>query len=189
MAYGLVAVLWLVGAHGGVGALLRALAIPVVVLAAAAAGYSAFLFGQAEGRDFWQSPLVLPQLLLAALGAGTASLLFAGVLAGADARALQLLAWIMAASLVGGATLLFAELGSTHTSVDVARTARLITRGHFRHRFWAGVVGAGIVVPLLLVWLAPAAGVAGVVAALLVLAGLWIYEDVWVKAGQSIPLS
>jgi Fe-S-cluster-containing dehydrogenase component/formate-dependent nitrite reductase membrane component NrfD len=189
MAYGLVAVLWLVGAHGGVGALLRALAIPVVVLAAAAAGYSAFLFGQAEGRDFWQSPLLLPQLLLAALAAGAASLLVVGVLAGADARPLQLLAWIMAGSLAGGATLLLAELGSKHTSVDVARTARLITRGHFRQRFWAGVVGAGIIVPLLLVWLAPAAGVAGVLAALLVLAGLWIYEDVWVKAGQSIPLS
>ena len=27
------------------------------------------------------------------------------------------------------------------------------------------------------------------VAALLALTGLWIYEDVWVKAGQSIPLS
>jgi hypothetical protein len=28
-----------------------------------------------------------------------------------------------------------------------------------------------------------------VVGALLALAGLWVYEDVWVKAGQSLPLS
>jgi len=27
------------------------------------------------------------------------------------------------------------------------------------------------------------------VAALLSLAGLWVYEDLWVKAGQSLPLS
>jgi hypothetical protein len=25
--------------------------------------------------------------------------------------------------------------------------------------------------------------------AILALAGLWIYEDVWIKAGQSLPLS
>jgi hypothetical protein len=28
-----------------------------------------------------------------------------------------------------------------------------------------------------------------VIGALLALAGLWVYEDVWVRAGQSIPLS
>jgi Fe-S-cluster-containing dehydrogenase component/formate-dependent nitrite reductase membrane component NrfD len=186
MAYGLVAVLWLFGASSGAGGLLRALALPLALLAAATAGYSAFLFGQAEGRDFWQSPLLLPQLLLAALAAGAASLLVVRVLAGGEAAELRLLAWTMAATLVGEAILLFAELGSKHASLDVARTARLITRGHFRRRFWTGVVGAGIVVPLVIVWLAPAAIL---LAALLVLAGLWIYEDVWVKAGQSVPLS
>jgi hypothetical protein len=51
----------------------RRLAWPVV--ASHAAGYSAFLFGQAEGRDFWQSPAVLPHLVFAALVAGTATLL------------------------------------------------------------------------------------------------------------------
>jgi len=54
---------------------LRVLSGPVAIVAAATAGYSAFLFGQAEGRDFWQSPLLLPHLLVAALVAGSASLL------------------------------------------------------------------------------------------------------------------
>src|SRR5262249_59350151 len=62
LAYGVVALAWLVVGSGGDIGGLRALALPAVLLAAAAAGYSAFLFGQAEGRDFWQSPLVLPQL-------------------------------------------------------------------------------------------------------------------------------
>ena len=44
--------------------MLGVLAIPLVLLALGAAGYSAFLFAQAEGRDFWQSPLVLPHLLV-----------------------------------------------------------------------------------------------------------------------------
>ena len=37
------------------------------------AGYTAFLFGQAEGRDLWQSPLLfwhlLPQAVLVGAGA------------------------------------------------------------------------------------------------------------------------
>jgi uncharacterized membrane protein len=45
------------------------------------------------------------------------------------------------------------------------------------------------VAPLLLLALFPAAGALGLIAALLALVGLWIYEDIWIKAGQSIPLS
>ena len=48
--------------------------IPAVICGAAGAGYTAFLFGQAEGRDFWQSPLLLPILLVQALLAGSAAL-------------------------------------------------------------------------------------------------------------------
>jgi Ni/Fe-hydrogenase subunit HybB-like protein len=189
MAYGLAAVVWLLGARAGAEDLLRVLALPVMILAAAAAGYSAFLFGQAEGRDFWQSPLLLPQLLVAALAAGASSLLVVGVFAGAPALTLQRLGVILTVSLVAEATLLFAELGPTHTNVDVARAARLITRGHFRLAFWGGAITAGIVVPLVLLRLDAAASALGVVAALSTLAGLLIYEDVWIKAGQSIPLS
>ena len=50
---------------------LGVLAIP---LAVAGAGYTAYLFGQAEGRDFWQSPLLLPHLLIQATVAGAAML-------------------------------------------------------------------------------------------------------------------
>ena len=49
----------------------------LLALALGAAGYSAFLFAQAEGRDFWQSPLVLPHLLTSALTAGAATALLA----------------------------------------------------------------------------------------------------------------
>jgi formate-dependent nitrite reductase membrane component NrfD len=189
MAYGLVAVVWLLGARAGADALLRALAVPTMVLAAGAAGYSALLFGQAEGRDFWQSPLLLPQLLLAALAAGAAALLMIGVVAGAPEPTLRRLVWILAGSLVGQATLLFAELGATHTNVDVARAARLVTRGHFRGAFWGGVVAAGVVAPLVLLGVCPAGGALVALAGALALVGLLIYEDVWIKAGQSVPLS
>ena len=189
MAYGLVAVVWLLGARAGADGLLRLLALPTIILAAATAGYSAFLFGQAEGRDFWQSPLLLPQLLAAALSAGASSLLAVGPLVGAPEATLPRLAGILIASLIAQGTLLFAELGGKHANVDVARTARLLTRGHFSGAFWGGVVVAGIVVPVALLWLFPAAGAVVVIAGLLTLGGLWVYEDVWIKAGQSVPLS
>src|SRR6266508_3094724 len=58
LVFGAVGGGWLFAAWTGHVAALRMLAWPMVPLAAAAAGYSAFLFGQAEGRDFWQSPLL-----------------------------------------------------------------------------------------------------------------------------------
>ena len=107
------------------------LALPAALLAAATAGYSAFLFGQAEGRDFWQIPLLLPHLLVAALVGGSASLLVVGALAGGDAGVAPLLAFVLiVVALVGTRSLLFAELGGPHASLDAARAAALITRGH-----------------------------------------------------------
>ena len=52
---------------------LRVLAVPVSLAAAGVAGYTAFLFGQCEGRDLWQSPLLLPTLLAQAVVAGSAT--------------------------------------------------------------------------------------------------------------------
>jgi Fe-S-cluster-containing dehydrogenase component/formate-dependent nitrite reductase membrane component NrfD len=186
IAYGAVGVAWLVGGLTGNDALLDVLALPALALGAGAAGYSAFLFGQAEGRDFWQSPLLLPQLLVSALMAGAAALLIAGVLPAADPRAVGALAMLLAASLVVQTLILFAELFGSHASLDVARAARLITRGSWSGRFWGGVIVIGILAPLMLVAWGPVPAVLG---ALFALAGLWVYEDVWVKAGQSIPLS
>jgi Fe-S-cluster-containing dehydrogenase component/formate-dependent nitrite reductase membrane component NrfD len=186
MAYGIVAAGWLLGGLSGNGRLLTALAVPAVVLAAASAGYSAFLFRQAEGRDFWQSPLLLPHLLSSAVVAGAATLLLAYLITGRDQSGLPVLAAVMAGGLVAQAVLLLSELFGAHANVDSARAAHLITRGPWRGRFWGGTVVAGTLLPLVLVWFGgPAAGVAAVLA----LAGLWLYEDLWIKAGQSLPLS
>jgi Fe-S-cluster-containing dehydrogenase component/formate-dependent nitrite reductase membrane component NrfD len=186
MAYGAAGGVWLLSAVGGHLNLVQWLALPVVALGAASAGYSAFLFRQAEGRDFWQSPLLLPQLLVAALVAGSAALILAHVALGGAPRKLPPLVLAFAVTLVAHAIALLAELFGAHANVDVARAAHLITRGRLSQPFWVGAVGAGIVLPLVLLWFGPAGAA---VASALALAGLWIYEDLWVKAGQSIPLS
>ena len=186
MACGAVAALWFIATITGRVWWLPRLAVPAVLLAAATAGYSAYLFGQAEGRDFWQSPLLLPHLLVSALVAGSAILLLADGVIGDDPIAVSDFAFVLLVSLVLNAILLLAELGGRHASIDAGRAAALITRGHYRARFWWGVIGAGIVLPIVLIALGP---LGAVPAAVLALAGLWIWEDTWIRAGQSVPLS
>jgi hypothetical protein len=52
-------------------------------------------------------------------------------------------------------------------------------------------VFAGTVLPMIALIAGAASGamLLTALAALLALAGLWLWEDLWVKAGQSVPLS
>src|SRR5206468_1599551 len=142
-------------------------------LAGASAGYSAFLFGQTAGRDFWQSALLLPQLLLAAVVAGGASLLIVGFVSGVDLGGLWMLSVVMAAALLGHGLVVLAELLVPHANRDAARAAALITRGAWKTPFWGGVIAAGTALPVVLIWPNPYSAVLGGALALI---GLWIYE-------------
>jgi hypothetical protein len=88
-----------------------------------------------------------------------------------------------------GANFLFvlAECYTSHPNLDAAAAARLITDGPWRRAFWGGVVVAGTLVPALL--LIPASTATAALASLLALAGLYVWEDCWIRAGQSVPLS
>jgi formate-dependent nitrite reductase membrane component NrfD len=92
---------------------------------------------------------------------------------------------LVAQVMAGG--LLIGEFGGAHANVDVARAARLITRGALSSRFWGGVVIVGIALPVLLIGMS--SSLAPLLCPVFALIGLAIYEDVWVKAGQSVPLS
>jgi len=201
IAFGAVAGAWL--AVGLAGRYVPdAARLPVAVLAIATAGYSAFLFGQAEGRDFWQSPLVLPHLIVSAFVAGCAALLIASILWPGTlpvrgmpphraARIDDVLGPLLFFAIVAHTALVLIELLSRHPVRDAALAAQLLTRGAYRLWFWGGVVMGGTLAPLALLWTAALidAVALSIVAALLTLAGLWLWEDLWVKAGQSIPLS
>jgi Fe-S-cluster-containing dehydrogenase component/formate-dependent nitrite reductase membrane component NrfD len=176
--------------------------LPVAALAIATAGYSAFLFGQAEGRDFWQSPLVLPHLIVSALVAGCAVLLLASsawpgmvpVDRVAPRRAVRVddvLMPLLFLAILAHGTLVLIEVLSRHPVRDAALAARLLTRGAYRGRFWGGVMLLGTLAPMSALFAAATTDstLLTSVGALLALAGLWLWEDLWVKAGQSIPLS
>jgi formate-dependent nitrite reductase membrane component NrfD len=168
--------------------------IPSVLLALATAGYSAFLFGQAEGRDFWQSPLVLPHLIIAAVVAGAATLSIAAAVAplqSTEADPSVTLWPLLFLSLVAHGFLVGLEVFNRHAVHDATLAARLIRRGPYRARFWVGVALGGVAAPMALMILGAASDSTALstLGALFALAGLWVWEDLWVKAGQSVPLS
>lgn len=190
--FGAVAFLWLGAALldlDGVQNVLMALSIP---LAAASAGYTAFLFAQAEGRDSWQSPMLLPHLLVQAGVAGAAILLLGGALLGADDGDLRVLAGVLAGAVVLSAALLLMEYSVPHVNAHVRKTIALITHGPYRSTLLGGVLLLGTLVPVALVALmfaTDAYALLGALAGVAALAGLWLYERMWVSAGQDVPLS
>jgi len=179
--------LWLLGAVFGWSGFLNALRAVEVALSVAAAGYSAFLFGQAEGRDFWQSPLLFVHLVVSAAAAGAATLVLVALAGGLGNAALAPLGAALTVSLTLHALAVGADVLVPHPNQDAARAARLLTVGAYRTRFWGGVAAAGTLLPLAL--LALGGPIALGAAAGLALAGLLLYEDLWIRAGQAVPLS
>ena len=84
------------------------------------------------------------------------------------------------------------EIALPHVSEDVRIATRGLITGRLSRRFWGLVIGLGLAAPIILSALV-VASVAPMavefVAAALALAGLWWFEELWVKAGQSVPLS
>lgn len=194
---------WILGAFAGVTALwgllaligahetLVWLALPQVVLGAAVAGYTAFLFGQCEGRDLWQTPLLLPTLLAQAVVAGGAVFALLDVVVDIPASGAVRTAFLGG---LGALALLIATEIVSHGSRSVELATLEMTRGRYAGRFWLGGVLLGLIVPVVSVSVALAAdGGAGdalaAIAGLTALIGLFAYEDAYVRAGQSVPLS
>ncbi len=195
-AYALVAGLWLLlGLAEALttfdgGALWSVFAVLAVPTAALAAGYTGFLFGQAEGRDLWQSPLLLWHLIVQAVmvGAGALTVLapFFKLTHGAHAVLVRTLVLATAAHVL----MLLMEYGGRHATAHAATAAHLVTHGPYARQFWLAGVGLAVVGALLAGpgWngrMAPLAVVAG----LAVQAALLAYESVFLRAGQDLPLS
>jgi formate-dependent nitrite reductase membrane component NrfD len=125
---------------------------------------------------------------VAALVAGSASLLLAARALGSAQIIVGGLGLVLWASLLVSALVLFAELFTSHATQDAARAARLLTRGPLRRPLWLGVIGGGIALPLVLL-MSASVPFGSELAAALALGGLWLWEELWIRAGQMIPLS
>lgn len=152
----------------------RGLLALTALFATGAAVYTAFLFGQAKGRDLWQSSLLAPHLVLQALAAGAAL---------TSPRALL---WLLPVD----ALLIAAEVWGRHPTEDGRRAAKLVKSGPW---LLQGVLGLGHLVPFLLLLLAfrapgaAGAGGFGVLASAFALGGLLLWEHLFVWAPQQVP--
>ena len=184
------AVLWLLAVLLDLGWALTLLAVLGLPASAMMAGYTAFLFGQAEGRDLWQSKLLFWHLLVQAVMVGSGALAVAGLFADLSDSAWTLLA----ASFVTGAVLHLVLLGleyfGEHETEQAAVAARIVRAGRYARTFWlAGVLPVALAVVLGAIAWAGAPVVWLAVAGLLVQPALLAYESVFVRAGQDVPLS
>jgi formate-dependent nitrite reductase membrane component NrfD len=162
---------------------------PTVLAGFCAAAYTAFLFGQCEGRDLWQTPLLPAHLIVQTLLCGSAVL---ALLPDALGGSTQTLAFAIPALIVNlglHLLMLLGEVAMPHTTDNASYGARLMTHGPFARAFWGGAVVVGGIVPLLLLWVGEPNRIAVGLASVLALAGLLIFEWCFVMAGQSVPNS
>lgn len=159
-----------------------------VPLAIGTAIYTAFLFGQAEGRDLWQSTLLPIHLIIQAFLAGSAFLLMMGAIVGLSSELMSLATLVLTTSLIVDLVVTLAgELGMPHASEAAAKAAHEISHGRYKRMFWAGNIVLGHVIPIALLWIGLPwlAALAGACA----LIGLYMYEHAFVMAPQEIPNS
>ncbi|MBX3053356.1 MAG: polysulfide reductase NrfD [Caldilineaceae bacterium] len=157
-------------------------------LAAGVAVYTAFLFGQAEGRDLWQSTLLPVHLLIQALMVGSGFALFLDLFMPIPAELTTVARITFGAMLLLDLLVtLLGEYGMPHASEVAARAAHEISHGRYRNHYWWGSITLGHAVPLLLLW--TGFPVLAALAALCAIAGLYFYEYAFVMAPQEIANS
>ena len=186
-AYGGLLTLWLLASYLGYQSILRYIEPLGIVFALLSAVYTAFLFAQAKGRDFWQSPMLGLHMIIHSLMAGFAVFLIASLYVSVNVGFMLVLTFLSVATLVVHLITLAIELTTTHSTDDAHAVARMITHGEFSTNFWLGMILVGNVLPIVL--LSVGSGFAFAVAGVLILVGLYVGERIWVKAPQLIPLS
>lgn len=181
MAYGAATTIWLIQALSGQE--VSFFLIPItLILALASAGYSAFLFAQAKGRELWHSSLFFFHLLIQALVAGAAIVVLTSawddvwILGDVFARILR--TWMILNLLM-----VLAEIFLPRGNQDAQLAIKALIRGRWKIRFWFWTLGVCMLLPFIVLYFSP------VIASVLALGGLWLWDDLWVKAGQSVPLS
>ncbi len=182
-ALGAIVLGWLLG--------VESLTHPVVLgggasLGTATAVYTAFLLGQAKGRDLWQSPGMAAHLFVQAVLAGATLLAIAGSLGVTEVTGPARI--VLAGAVVGHAAFAVPELTGAHQTEDAEEAAQRILRGRFRTAFWGGGVLVGMVLPIVML-VGTGAAIAVAAAGVFALLGLFAYEYSLIIAPQTISMA
>lgn len=158
------------------------------VVAVIVAIYTAFLFAQAKGRDFWQSPTLSIHMLVHSIMAGVAIYLL--FLLGTNNTEIWV-AFLKLTAIVSIVVNLFTimiELVTTHPTQDAKKVVEMILRGGYKLRFWIGSILIGNVIPLVLL-LVGEGNLIYSLSGVFILLGIYINNHIWVEAPQRIELS
>jgi Fe-S-cluster-containing dehydrogenase component/formate-dependent nitrite reductase membrane component NrfD len=178
VAYSVVLLIHFIASIYGNMALTVGLMVPGAILAILTSVYTAFLFGQAKGRDLWQNPLLAPHLLVQALAGGAALLVPFAM--GFAPGATQILLWCTAGATLAHLAFVAAEVTAPAPTAHAGLAVREMTRGRFQYFLAAGVILS--VIGLAAPW-------AGVAVCLFAFLGPLAYEHAFVQAGQAVPLA
>ncbi len=187
-AYGGVVTLWGLARWKAIGWLQIATEWLGMVLGLMVAVYTAFLFAQAKGRDFWQTPTLPLHMLVNALLAGQAVLAILNLWGPVESGFLfESMPMVMIFTLLANLAILAAEIFITHPTSDAKLAVEMIIKGRFAGLFYGGVLLVGNLVPLAMLVLGmhslmPVIGA-------LILIGLYCTEHIWVRAPQYVPLA
>ncbi len=178
---------FLAGVFGGSEGLLSGLAWAGAILGVALAGYTAFLFGQAEARDLWQSPTLLWHMIAGGLAAGGGFTVLADLFVTLDGEIVRAGTIALTIGVIALGLIAMGELVQHHPTRNISEAVHHMTKGQYSLQWWGGGIGLGVVVPLLMLLIGGAIplGIAGAAA----MAGIWFADDAMVKAGQAVPLS
>ncbi|NWG33970.1 MAG: polysulfide reductase NrfD [Chloroflexi bacterium] len=148
--------------------------------------YTAFLLGQAEGRDMWQSNLLPFQLLSQSAMVASGVFIVLNLFVPFPESLSSLLFRLFPASIALNLLMTFAGRFNSFASEVALLGYREMTNGRFRNHYWWGGIALGHVVPLALLLafspLAPVAVACSVV-------GLFFYEYAFIMSPQYIPNS
>jgi formate-dependent nitrite reductase membrane component NrfD len=157
------------------------------VFAVLVAVYTAFLFAQAKGRDFWQSPTMVLHMFVHSIMAGAALFGVAAFFYTTSPEWITFIEYTLAGAILVNLVILLIELTVTHPTQDAKTVVKMIISGRYSTSFWVGTVLIGNLIPLVLVL---ALGLPTLpVAAILVIVGIYITEKIWVEAPQRIALT
>ena len=148
--------------------------------------YTAFLLGQAEGRDMWQNSLLPFQLFAQSMMVASGMFLIVNLLVSFPADLHAFLSGVFPASIAINLLLTLAGKFNSFASEVAMLAHREMTHGRFRNHYWWGGITVGHLIPLTLVLIfAPAFPIA----VLFTVVGLFFYEYAFVMAPQHIPNS
>ena len=148
--------------------------------------YTAFLLGQAEGRDMWQSPLLPFQLFTQSMMVASGTFIVLNLFVPYPESLSDMLFRLFPASIALNLLLTLASRFNSFASEVALLGYREMTQGRFRNHYWWGGIVLAHLLPLAMIILLPTSMP---LAALCAAVGLFFYEYAFVLAPQYIPNS